>query len=487
MTHWWKSLWLTRASFAPAGARNTLRRKGLPSFATMFLLIAILFIFNLSTLRLVRLFEASKENDLTRQLVAVGRAILQNLRKPTPPAILELVADAKEETAAETLEDFAETSVYEKLVETLWESQRANDLRSLVLLTPTGLVVADGSRQLLPGTPYTFRETDKIPLKAAAQGNISSMRLYPIGDTYYKRVYLPIIADGRVLGILALSASADYFTSLQELQRRVRFQMLFSSVLFGVLAFFLYRFMVYLLKAESHALRLERMESMAALAGGLAHELRNPLSIMRMLCEEILTEQPPDSRTAQNAHDLIEEIKRLNQRIAHFLSLSTPTEPKPHSRICLNEEVRRLVNLVRKSAPPTVQVHADIPPSPLYIAGAPGVLEEIILNLLRNALEALGQNGGEVSVSLAERRGMAELRIRDTGPGIPPKLLPRIFDPFFTTKPTGSGLGLAITRSAVENLGGEISATSTPGKGTEMCVRLPLARLEHETRNRRIV
>ncbi len=440
----------------------------------MVILIAILFLFNLSTLRLLRLFEASKENDLTRQLVAVGRAILYDLRKPTLPTIVEILAGANEESAAEILDNFADTAAYQKLVEAFGQYQRANELRSLTLLTPHGLVIVDSTRQSEPGRAYVFRDIDRAPLARAARGLIAAMPLYPIGDTYYKRVYLPIVSDGRVVAILALSASADYFESLRDIQRRVRFQMIFTSALFGLLVYLLYRFLAYLLNAETRALHLARYEAMAALAGGLAHELRNPLSIMRILCEEILAEQPPQSTAARNARELIAEIERLNELVTHFLSLSKPPDPSAIQKVAFDAEIRNACDLIRKSAPASVTLHLELPPTPLYVLADPRAVRQIVLNLVLNARDALAETGGEIVVSLTERRGMAELHIRDTGHGIPRHLLSRVFDPFFTTKRSGSGLGLAITRSIVENLGGSISIHSVEGKGTDVCVRLPL-------------
>jgi signal transduction histidine kinase len=450
-------------------------RRGLPTFAAMVLLIAILFVFNLSTLRIMRLLEESKENDLTRQLVAVGRAILFDLRRPTPPAVVALVAEAKEDAAAEMLDNFADTIAYQKLAEQLGEFQRAHNLASLTLLTVHGLVIADATRQLEPGVAYTFRDIDRRALARAAQGQTAAVALYPVGNTYYKRVYLPLIVDGRVSAILALSASADYFEGLREIQRRVRGQMLLSSVLFVILVYLLSRFLNYLLRAEARALHLARYEAMAALAGGLAHELRNPLSIMRILCEEILSEHPTDSRTAQNARELIEEIQRLNELVSHFLSLSKPPTADAQTPVAFDAEIRRAVELLRKGLPANVTFRLELPSTPLHVLADPRALRQIVLNLLLNARDAVSEKGGEIVISLAERRGAAELHVRDTGVGIPRSVLSRVFDPFFTTKPGGSGLGLAITRSIVENIGGTITIVSQEGKGTDVCIRLPIA------------
>jgi signal transduction histidine kinase len=100
----------------------------------------------------------------------------------------------------------------------------------------------------------------------------------------------------------------------------------------------------------------------------------------------------------------------------------------------------------------------------------------VLLNLLINAREAIDSSGGDVRVSVRERRGQAEIRINDTGLGIPSRDATRVFEPFFTTKKMGTGLGLPISRTIVENLGGTLTLQSTAGRGTEATVILPVGR-----------
>jgi signal transduction histidine kinase len=252
--------------------------------------------------------------------------------------------------------------------------------------------------------------------------------------------------------------------------------MTLSSILLIAIGYLVHRLFSFIVKAEARALRLAHMEAMASLAGGVAHELRNPLSIIRMMCEEILAEQHPDSRSARNARDIIGEVDRLNELVHQFLSLAKPPDLSNAQPVDLVAEVRRTAELLRKSSPKPFALELNLPAVPLHVQADERALRQVILNLLLNARDAVAENGGRISVTVAERRDMAEVRIADTGPGIAQRDLERVFDPFFTTKPTGSGLGLAISRSLVQNMGGEISLTSTLGKGTEVSVRLPLRR-----------
>jgi signal transduction histidine kinase len=116
----------------------------------------------------------------------------------------------------------------------------------------------------------------------------------------------------------------------------------------------------------------------------------------------------------------------------------------------------------------------DLPP----VSCDPGQIQQAVLVLLVNATEAMPRGGVlEVATEMDSATGQARIRVRDTGPGIPPEVLSQIFDPFFTTKEDQqrTGLGLAVARSIIEQHGGDIAVESTPGKGTEFVVTLPAA------------
>ena len=118
-----------------------------------------------------------------------------------------------------------------------------------------------------------------------------------------------------------------------------------------------------------------------------------------------------------------------------------------------------------------IELHGD---SSLCVQGAEEKLQQVFLNLLRNAFEAI-RSDGKIEIVLSGQQEQAEVRIRDTGPGIPKQLLPKLFTPFFTTKSEGTGLGLPICKTIVEVYGGTIEARNVPGQGAEFVVRIPQA------------
>ena len=121
------------------------------------------------------------------------------------------------------------------------------------------------------------------------------------------------------------------------------------------------------------------------------------------------------------------------------------------------------------------RLHTDLVEVPM-VEGNAQRLEQVFLNLLVNATQALpeGRPGNEIGVVLRAGAGEAVVEITDNGPGIPVEILPRIFDPFFTTRRTGTGIGLAISRNIIEGLGGRISVASTRERGTDVRIELPV-------------
>jgi signal transduction histidine kinase len=159
--------------------------------------------------------------------------------------------------------------------------------------------------------------------------------------------------------------------------------------------------------------------------------------------------------------------------VSHFLSLSRPPQKGEGSLIEVNEELERVIRLLRKGAPESVRIEANLLASKVYVRADERAMRQLLLNLLLNAREALKPEGGKVQVSLATRRNQAEVRITDNGTGIRKRDIGRIFEPFFSTKQAGTGLGLAISKSIVDNIGGEISLNSIEGEGTDVLLLLP--------------
>src|SRR4051812_35869608 len=229
--------------------------------------------------------------------------------------------------------------------------------------------------------------------------------------------------------------------------------------------------------------RAERLAAVGQLAAGVAHEIRNPLTAIRSTMQYLLRGLDPGEPKHQLVEDLLSEVDRINGTVGGLLSLSRTGEIR-RVEIDLQEPLGKAVQLVQaRAAEEDVSIESDFAGRELRVLGDPGSLQQVFLNLLLNAVQSM-PGGGRISVSAAPwpaRRGSdtfddprwAEVRIADTGPGIPPEQLRRVFDPFYTTKRDGTGLGLAICHGIVEQHEGEIRVDSEAGSGTTVSVRLP--------------
>ncbi|MGI8907884.1 MAG: two-component system sensor histidine kinase NtrB [Candidatus Sumerlaeaceae bacterium] len=455
------------------------RSRRIPPLAALLFAVCVLLVFNLSYWQLFRYLRTSKEADLRKRLESVAMTAVQALKMPDPPSILLQVADRPADEQSQRLADFTDTTDYEELLRRIMRLQVKGGLSQLTLITPQGVVVVDGGRLSSPGEAYVYT-IDAAYIEQALETGSATTPLYsPYKDgELFQRSYQRMTADdGRTLGLLQASISPDYLEELSDLRGRMTRLWLVSTLILLGIGISLYRVFRYLVRLERSAMQGARVEAMGALAGGVAHELRNPLAIIRALAEEVVAEQAPDSRSAVNARDIVAETQRLSEMVSHFLSLSRAPQKGEGSTIELNEELERVVVLLRKGAPENVRFETDLLSSKVYVRADERALRQLFLNMLLNARESLRPEGGKVTISLRLRRNAAEIKIADNGTGMKQRDAARAFEPFFTTKQAGTGLGLAICRGIVENLAGEISLHSTDGQGTEVLVTLPT--LEH--------
>jgi two-component system, NtrC family, sensor kinase len=235
------------------------------------------------------------------------------------------------------------------------------------------------------------------------------------------------------------------------------------------------------LRAQGEALlRSERLAAIGRIAAQITHEIRNPLSSISLNAEE-LGERAPEARELCDA--IVREVDRLAAITEEYLRFARLPKPQMQ-RADLNEMVRELLEFVR---PELVAAGASVeqslsPELPRVLADV-AQLRQLLLNLLRNAREAM-PGGGSLRVSTrggggdgfagdGRRPAWVEIEVRDSGPGIEPSRLQRIFDPFFTTKERGTGLGLAMAQEIAQEHGGQLTCASTVGFGTAFTLRIP--------------
>jgi signal transduction histidine kinase len=223
------------------------------------------------------------------------------------------------------------------------------------------------------------------------------------------------------------------------------------------------------------ARRAEKLAALGTLAAGLAHELNNPIGIMSSRIQVMLME---GEDLPASVRDDLEVLHRQTQRVARItqglltFARSSSGERAP---VDLNHVIREMLLLAEAQiVKGGVNVTADLAPDLPAILGDADTLQQVMLNLVTNARDAV-ESGGEIRIATRHRDGdrTIELVVADTGRGIAPEDLTRIFDPFFTTKSAGTGLGLSLTHGIVREHGGTIDVESAPGRGTQFVLTFP--------------
>jgi signal transduction histidine kinase len=221
--------------------------------------------------------------------------------------------------------------------------------------------------------------------------------------------------------------------------------------------------------------RLQRTERLAAIgqvAGGIAHELRNPLNVVKTSVYYLLNaKNPTAAKTAEHLQRIERHVGAADSVItalSNFAKLPLP-DLRPLTVANCVQEVLELTPI-----PEQIQTVLDLPGTLPQALADPDQVRIVLSNLVRNAREAMAR-GGQLTITAHAADGIVEIEVSDTGVGIAPENLPRILEPLYSTKARGLGLGLAIARSILEKNNGSLRVSSTPGKGSTFTVRLTAA------------
>lgn len=332
-----------------------------------------------------------------------------------------------------------------------------------------------------------------------------------INSSYYPIYYLPVVTAAVYFGpwttlLWTLLASGLYCSFLVPALREYQLtgegitELLLRILFFFLAALVVNRFAVenrkqtrryqllaeelaqtnrQLQKVQAEARRSERLAALGQLSAGLAHEIRNPLGVIKgsaeMLNQKLEASNPLASELAGY---ISSEVNRLSALVSRFLDFARPlradTRPQPVTEL-LDKALNSVASQWR-GGPVNLEraYEKDLP----VVQLDEGLCEQAFINLAQNGYEAMGKEGGtlRVEVSRARRNGQAgiEVRMKDTGPGIPADLREQVFNPFVTTKDTGVGLGLSIVSKIVDEHRGSIRIESTSGQGACFIVFFPV-------------
>ena len=230
---------------------------------------------------------------------------------------------------------------------------------------------------------------------------------------------------------------------------------------------------------ERHRWLLEQYTEIASLAGGLAHEIRNPLSTLslnlQLLAEDFQNPQSQVERRAlQKIETLQRECRRLEEILSDFLRFARVSDLTV-APADINALLQEMIDFhAPKAQAMQVLVRHDLPPAIPQVQLDIDLFKQAFLNLFLNALQAM-PNGGEMIVRTRCDGKNVLINVIDTGPGMSRETMAKIFKPFFSTRPSGSGLGLPTTKKIIEAHQGKLLVDSEPGKGTAFTIVLPVA------------
>jgi signal transduction histidine kinase len=228
--------------------------------------------------------------------------------------------------------------------------------------------------------------------------------------------------------------------------------------------------------SRRESLRSDRLAAVGELAAGVAHELRNPLTSVKLLLQNAAQHLGDTRLGSAESRVVLEEIQRMENTIQGLLDFARPPplQVRPHD---LRSTLQRALNLVQgRARQQQVKIELAVGESPILVNGDPDLLHQVFVNLLINGIEAMDAGGRmEVRVELSPGAGAVRIRFRDHGPGIRSEVLTHVFEPFVSTKMRGTGLGLAISRRIVSQHRGSLTAENHPAGGAILTLTLPLA------------
>jgi len=241
-------------------------------------------------------------------------------------------------------------------------------------------------------------------------------------------------------------------------------------------------------KIEEQLMRADRLASLGQLSGGIAHEIRNPLASINLFTDILSDEDKYDRSDQENElfveiKDNINRVEKIIKRVLDFARPPVPTSDDVDLNELTQEIVKFWESKLRKlEIRLNLELKDDLPPVHGDVIG----LQQVINNVVLNAIEALGE-GGDICIrtlqapsSMRENQDAVYLKVSDSGPGIPRHQQEDIFNPFFTTKPTGTGLGLSISHQIIKRQGGAFTLESSPVAGTTFIVELPATNSRHK-------
>ncbi|UCH85379.1 MAG: hypothetical protein JSW50_06750 [Candidatus Latescibacterota bacterium] len=417
-------------------------------------LAAFLAVLLISTLVLYSRAKTRLDNELGERLRAIATTLALAVGD-LPPAV------------------DTDRSIDESQLTMLHHARNDNLLSNIVVLAPDGRTIVDLADFSRPGEMNPFIDLDYSAVTLARAGLPAYTALYRSGDVFMKSAYAPVLSDsGDVAAIVGVEAGAGFFEELQELSGLIITVDIIAILAVIVLAFFFYRQTLSLDKAQTAVIQSENLATMGRMVAGIAHEIRNPLSIIKTSAERLSRIYNPEDETFSY---ISEEVDQLDRILTGYLNFAGDKKIE-FTDVSLNKTIRRcLMILDGMIDDKRIRIIQKVPEEDVVVPADDKRVQQAFLNILINSCNAV-DHAGTIKISIETTDKLALTRFKDNGNGIPEKDLKEVIKPFFTTKKHGSGLGLSIVARILEEHGGDLDIQSTPGDGTEVKISLPRRR-----------
>jgi len=336
--------------------------------------------------------------------------------------------------------------------------------QSLLENLPEGVIAVDNSGRVIVFNYMAekvtgLRKIDVIErdyetvLPEPIRQNLSELLKH---DTETKNTELELARNGKMI---PLRASGSRFFSFDG--SLLGAQLIFSDV-------------SHLKSLQRQIERNERLASLGILAGGIAHEIRNPLVALKTF-SQLLPERFQDQEFRANyIRVVIPEIERINHLVEQLLAFARPGSPRMEEAdlVSIVQSTTMLLSAQEKFKNIRILINSNL--AVIRIMVDPEKIKQALLNILLNSAESIENKSGEIQISIRKETDRIVLEIQDNGYGIKPDILGKIFDPLFTTKPHGTGLGLTIVNEIIAQHNGRINIESKYGHGTKVLIELPV-------------
>lgn len=459
----------------------------------------------------VQAARVSKENELEAHLADIARIAADALQEPAQT--MARIEQDSAQIAADAAEQLPDPELYAMGLDSTLTQPIVNfafqaRLDRIYIISPNRRVLYDTADRNALLHPFAYWNMDEAEIRRALSGMPEGSPAYQAGDLPFKRFYVPVFAQPdaravettsttldepqpvqprRVRALICLVAGRTYLAQINQLTRTLYNAgavLLLLTILIGALIF---RLLQRQQLIERKVAQADRLASLGTLAAGFAHELRNPLGIMRAYTEDLehgLVHSGAGEETVGACREIVEEIERMDHLVGQFLDATRGEKSGDEAGAAPALAVSQGVLTMLRPAGERHGVVLELE-TPTQAGQTPAIwrarigsarLRQVLMNLLLNAIQ-VSPKGGRVWLRVEAGARQIEFTVTDEGPGIPAAIAGRIFEPFFTTRPGGAGLGLAVSHQIAVAAGGSLTLAN-PGSAAGTCFVLMLPRGE---------